>query len=279
MKKINLFHLLLGLTLCLSQLSCKGQNKTIETNKGAAILDTDNPKNYSYKGYDLFPLAVDNYTMPMEIGSRWLVKYSVDGETGSRLRFHTITDTTTYDKYSRYPSTGPIFDEGIRIADAIASSIVNTYFFKGFKAYNKDLDISNIRLLPEEFEDIVKDDEDYTREIIPWEIDGKTMIFVNRIDYYEKDGKRKLSEVSLADDKITQIILKYNHDYLINLISVVDYDGDGKSDIILQARKDLDEKKTVYYYLLFLSSEAEEGQLVKHVATRKIESINKASED
>ncbi|WP_165042187.1 hypothetical protein [Dysgonomonas sp. ZJ709] len=277
MRKTKLLRILFIVILCLVQASCQGQDKIIVTDKDAAIFDSDNPDNYSHNGYDLYPLLLGSYVMPLEIGSKWLVRYVEDGERSLKLKFHTITDTMTYGKYDRYPFIGPIFDGNIQIASKVGSSGQVTYFFKGFKSYNKKFDESFGIELPTDYEDVYDDNDNYehTNYISRWEMNEKVMTF---IDLKHDKEQNKLNEITFSDGNISQILLKYKYIFECELISALDYDGDGKSDIILRMEKWSDfvenKNKSEYYYLLFLSSEAEEGQLVKHVATRKIESIN-----
>ncbi|WP_165042191.1 hypothetical protein [Dysgonomonas sp. ZJ709] len=288
MRKTKLLRILFIVIFCLVQASCQGQNKTIVTDKGAAIFDTDNPDNYSYNGYDLSPLNKDNYYLPLEIGSKWLVEYKEKGNRHSKLEFHSIEDTIKgYQKEYIYTGEGnfgstyaailsattmPVLDKEIHIEPGYAS---NTYFFKGFKSYNEKFDEWFAEELPGDFEDVYNDEEDYTKDISRWKKDEKVMTF---IDLKHDKEQNKLNEITFSDGNISQILLKYKYIFECELISALDYDGDGKSDIILRMEKWSDfvenKNKSEYYYLLFLSSEAEEGQLVKHVATRKIESIN-----
>lgn len=271
-----------------SHASCQNQHKVIETDQDVVfLLEGVILPDYSYKGYEVQPFADGDYIMPFEIGDERLVLYykgqqgDLFGRQGTfTLEKHIIADTVSSFKViqgkKRY-ITMPIFDDG----SIHNNSPEYMMLFKGFKTYNTHL--------PEDIENSVSYDEmqgmkegsGYLKTYHSWKR-GDKEYSLNECSY-EKDD---IHEISFTDGTIEQVLVRkypcngefYN---FFQIRSGVDLDGDGLSDIVISISNTTEVEigkitETTYYssYLLFLSSEAEEGQLLKHVATKTIVSDN-----
>jgi len=265
----------LSIILLIAMPSCQKPN-----DKNAVEFRFDG-KNYSYQGYDIIPYQKGQYKMSYKAGDQYLALISYYEDRREFLDSVTIvgTDTVIY-QYNKVPTM--VFDNGKRLH----SNSDNNYFFKGFKSYNRNFgEISeqdaekNIDLDWESAEELGKSSDNY-----------KVQRYLNGTKYsmsrwspsgYDKNKDTTTVKVKyiISDGDISQVLLtsveRINEHFIFPYKIFDDLDGDGKADFVLFIRGDAyslaAKPGSVYernYWLLFLSSEADPGDLVKHVATR-----------
>ncbi|NDV66560.1 hypothetical protein [Bacteroides sp. 224] len=133
-------------------------------------------------------------------------------------------------------------------------------FFKGFKTYSTNVPNKNYS----DFDAGIKKKRKYDELFYSWKLNGRSCCYTDRV--LEKKG---INEISFSADSKKQVLIRrYAVRCCLNLFRYhnLDYDGDGLDDLIIHFPADRD----IIVFLLFLSSEADEGELLKHVATKII---------
>lgn len=136
----------------------------------------------------------------------------------------------------------------------------NLLFLKGFETYNTEY----INDFP-----ISYNDREYNNDILhhSWEFAGINHSYTDTI---KSNGEYSKIIYSVGSEQQV-LIARYPQRKSLRCIilpKITDLDGDNKYDLVVCVRAyDMD---NAFSYLLFLSSEADEGKLLKHVATKTI---------
>ncbi|NDV70010.1 hypothetical protein [Dysgonomonas sp. 25] len=223
-------------------------------------------KTYSYKDYEIIPgTGLETNIFPLNVGDSGLLLYYA-GFGDYWLDFVKLEGAVkkyskTAKDSSRHYTYIPTFDKDLGI-DNIKDVI---FQFKGLKNYNRKID-------PFYY------DQDTAPESL---IDNKKIVysdkeqeFILTSDYrQDEENPRYICDISLfmqvGDKKqcFFRTLDKLNRNHIYIYISG-DYDDDGEGDFILRVENwDNEQGKGFIYYLLYLSSEAEAEELVRHVAT------------
>lgn len=289
-----------------SLLSCNAKDKVNETakkqdveikkDKNTLIWSQIEPlPNYSYKGYQIEPLLSENYKMPIEIGSEWLVLYHrVEDKLPIRdLKLYKIQDSIEFvlskskyiilefDQYGMDTIAIPVIDETLTNPETM-------FFFKGFGTYNTHLANDYINDKFSNYREYMEGEREDSLQIIHYDFkyDGKSFSFQET--YIESDADVKVQREEFVREAAHYIVFKnakqsqcliyrQSDGEILNPIEYWDLDGDGLPDPMFNINYNITEEdgESIIHsryssYLLFLSSEAEEGELLKHVATKTI---------
>ncbi|NDV66561.1 hypothetical protein [Bacteroides sp. 224] len=216
---------------------------------------------YSYKGYEIHPFIYrEYYTMPFTIGDEWLVYY-LDSEFNPIFKEHQIVDSIRVRNMSNNPCndiTIPVFEDGSASSKYYLDRMI---FFKGFKTYNTNMQ----NKIPADFSYDIKESNNTDEISRFWKLNGKSYCYTNRA--LKKKGR---NEITFSVDSKKQVLFRRYAEKCslgnFKVHRIEDYDGDGLSDLIIRAWA----SNGIGSFLLFLSSEADEGELVKHVATKTV---------
>ena len=284
---------IITLAIALLSLSSCNAKDEIKVDKTTLIWSQVEPlPDYSYKGYQIEPYTNYRYKMPIEIGSEWLVLYSTEESKKSILNLKPyiiqdsisislITENSVRLYSSPYPINSsedsivvPIFN----IPDIILSEPRKIIFFKGFDKYNTNFasDFINHKFSDYNIYIEGEDNDSIIIDYYTFKYNAKTFSLQDTYLKSSIDKKEYVHYIFFRKgDQYQCLIYRIYDREILNPIEYSDLDGDGLPDLIFNLNyeiKTINENSETYSnyssYLLYLSSEAEEGELVKHVATK-----------
>lgn len=242
------------LTLLFFITSCKGQECD----------DTINfkPQNYSYKGYDIIPYGIADIKFP--VGEEYIVYYW--GGNYLSVPSKTVASVEKEDYYDSSFSI-PVFD----ISGLSGDSKYKSFDFEEYLFLIKGIKQSK---------------EQIHKELEISDSENNTTIQYNNVQYtikrnigkiYNEDEEAytyKNVVFSLETPSHKQNILRMpeiSNETTADLYYIGDIDEDSILDLIFRVIIRTEDGMSKNYYMLYLSSEAEEGQIMKHVTTRLYE--------
>lgn len=225
-------------------------------------------KNYSYKDYEIIPGTglnlYENRIFPLAVGDSGLLLYSYfekDYLNFVKLEGAIKKYTDKIDS-SRYTYI-PIFDKDLGIDN------INDVIFQLKGLENRDRQVDVFHYGEESIQYALIDE----KKIVYTDRTGKQKFTLTSDYKRDKDNPKYIHNISLfiqIGDKKQCFFRTPDklHESDIYIYISGDYDEDGGGDFILRIA-DWNEERgyTQLYYLLYLSSEAEEGELIKHLAT------------
>ena len=221
---------------------------------------------YSYEGYEIGVGTGYSQIFPFSRGESGLILYRVSYDYLDNLsdRIYKLDSVTfLYPKKEWIDSLDyysiPVFDKEIPV-----NKFGDVFFhFKGFKQFNREFeDFSHLsgytnEGVQKEFEFLYKEK--------PYRVKRELIRSNQYTNYANRSGMGSNHSITIEQGEKKQCIFKSmdnTGDITVRYHFIGDLDGDENIDFIVYINTG-----GYYYFILYLSSEAEEGEIVKHVAT------------
>jgi hypothetical protein len=277
-----------------------GVTKKIKTDENTLVWSQIEPlPDYSYKNYKIEPYVIflggADYKMPIEIGSEWLVLYHTieNNEVIRDLKLCKIQDSIYvslregphFTRYSRATNKDSI---AIPVIDKTLTNPETMIFFKGFDKYNTNFANDFRNDLFSDYNEHWGENRGDSLKVVchdfkyngkPFSLQDTYIISDADIIIEPEEGTKSYAHyiVFKNGDRSQCLVYRQADGEILIPLEFYDLDGDGLPDPILNINYEImtkDDEFRIYSsyssYLLFLSSEAEDGELLKHVATKTI---------
>jgi len=225
---------------------------------------TFSPVNYSYKGYDIIPYEASD--IDFTIGDEYIVMYSMNDDNYllTPLKVESIENKEVF--YDGSVSPVPVFNI-LDLNKKYQRQYIDTeeyiFLFKGLKDKKERI----------------------SKELFPVESNGDVLILdymdekykliqnVGKKIYDKQEEEEVLKDVtySMQTSSHKQNLFRIdeiNSQTSVFLLYIGDIDNDSKPDLIFRIRRSTDDDISKNYFMMFLTSEAQDGKIIKHVATR-----------
>lgn len=245
-------------------------------------------KDYSYNNYNIIPYIAEDSVNFEKVDSA-LVLYQVQRDPYIDLDFVAIITDTILSLHSEEP----IESFYLKSKDNIVykENLVQMFILNGFKTYKhnyladwkSEIEADyNQKLTKENFDGYLRDQLNFTIKLKYKDYDYKITQWTDP-EPDENDSLQIKTKYIVSDGKITQEVLISTVDIsdYSELVCIGDVDGDDKLDFLGKIScyevKPHDEYIVHKAWMLFLSSVAEEGDILKHVATHVTKKADKVS--
>ncbi|NDV70011.1 hypothetical protein [Dysgonomonas sp. 25] len=262
MKQFILFLLILQVALFASCQNKNTDNITDSENKEYFLFRFGNI-DYSYNGYEIGVGTAFSQIFPFSRDESGLMLYRVSSDYCDNLSDNIyILDSVKFlcPKKERIDSLDyysiPVFDKEIPVNDF--DDVV--FHFKGFKQYNHEFEDLSFN---QRTEDGVRKEFEFLYKEKTYQIKRE---FIHNYEYRFNDTMGSSHSITIEQGDRKQCIFKSmdeSGDIIVKFRLIGDLDGDDNIDFIIY----VDDNYGYNYFILYLSSEAEEGEIVKHVAT------------